>query len=100
MEETIEGYVDHIIFQNRDNGYTVACLVSQGEEITCVGTFRFLNEGETIRARGVYTTHPSYGRQFSVSSYETVIPGTLWLWNGIWVLELLKESERLSLPGS
>ena len=51
MEETIEGYVDHIIFQNRDNGYTVACLVSEGEEITCVGTFRFLNEGETIRAK-------------------------------------------------
>ena len=74
MEETIEGYVDHIIYQNRDNGYTVACLVSQGEEITCVGNFRFLNEGETIRVRGVYTTHPSYGRQFSVSSYESVIP--------------------------
>lgn len=73
MEETIEGYVDHIIFQNRDNGYTVACLVSEGEEITCVGTFRFLNEGETIRAKGVYTRHPSYGKQFSVSSYESVI---------------------------
>ena len=74
MEETIEGYVDHIIFQNRDNGYTVACLVSQGEEITCVGNFRFLSEGETIRARGTYTRHPSYGRQFSVDSYEYVIP--------------------------
>ena len=74
MEETIEGYVDHIIFQNRDNGYTVACLVSEGEEITCVGTFRFLNEGETIRAKRVYTRHPSYGKQFSVSSYESVIP--------------------------
>lgn len=74
VEETIEGYVDHIIFQNRDNGYTVACLVSEGEEITCVGTFRFLNEGETIRAKGVYTRHPSYGKQFSVSSYESVIP--------------------------
>lgn len=74
MEETIEGYVDHIIFQNRDNGYTVACLVSEGEEITCVGTFRFLNEGETIRAKGVYTRHPSYGKQFSVNSYESVIP--------------------------
>lgn len=74
MEETIEGYVDHIIFQNRDNGYTVACLVSEGEEITCVGTFRFLNECETIRAKGVYTRHPSYGKQFSVSSYESVIP--------------------------
>ena len=39
-----------------------------------MGNFRFLNEGETIRVRGVYTTHPSYGRQFSVSSYESVIP--------------------------
>ena len=74
MGETIEGYVDHIIFQNRDNGYTVACLISQGEEITCVGNFRFLSEGETIRARGTYTRHPSYGRQFSVDSYESVIP--------------------------
>ena len=74
MEETIEGYVDHIIFQNRDNGYTVACLVSQGEEITCVGNFRFLSEGETIRVKGSYTRHPSYGKQFSVNSYESVIP--------------------------
>ena len=74
MEETIEGYVDLILYQNRDSGYTVACLVSQGEGFTCVGSFRFLNEGETIRVRGVYTTHPSYGRQFSVSSYESVIP--------------------------
>lgn len=74
MEETIEGYVDHIIFRNQENGYTVASLVSEGEEITCVGTFRFLNEGETIRAKGEFTRHPSYGRQFSVSSYESVIP--------------------------
>lgn len=74
MEDTIEGYVDHIIFQNRDNGYTVACLISQGEEITCVGNFRFLSEGETIRARGTYIRHPSYGKQFSVNSYESVIP--------------------------
>lgn len=74
MEETIEGYVDHIIYQNQDNGYTVVCLVSQGEEITCVGNFRFLGEGETIRARGTYTKHPSYGKQFSAVSYETVVP--------------------------
>lgn len=74
MEETIEGYVEHIIFRNQENGYTVVSLVSDGEEITCVGTFRFLNEGETIRAKGEFTRHPSYGRQFSVSSYESVIP--------------------------
>ena len=36
MEETIEGYVDHIIYRNQDNGYTVASLVVEGEELTCV----------------------------------------------------------------
>ena len=34
------GYVDHIIYRNTGNGYTVFELVSEGEEITCVGTFR------------------------------------------------------------
>ena len=43
-------------------------------EITCVGIFQYLNEGEAIRAKGVYKEHPSYGQQFSVSSYEIVIP--------------------------
>ena len=39
-----------------------------------MGIFQYLNEGEAIRAKGVYKEHPSYGQQFSVSSYEIVIP--------------------------
>ena len=74
MEETIEGYIEHIIYRNRENGYTVANLVAEETEITCVGIFQYLNEGEAIRAKGVYKEHPSYGQQFSVSSYEIVIP--------------------------
>ncbi len=74
MEETIEGYVEHIIYRNQENGYTVANLVVEEEEITCVGIFQYLNEGEAIRAKGVYKEHPSYGHQFAVSSYEIVIP--------------------------
>ena len=74
MEETIEGYVDHIIYRNQDNGYTVASLVVDGEELTCVGTFQTLSEGENIRGKGKYIEHPSYGRQFTIYSYETVIP--------------------------
>lgn len=74
MEETIEGYVDHIIFRNEDNGYTVMVVIAEEEELTCVGSFQYLGEGETIRAHGQYTEHPSYGRQFSVASYETVVP--------------------------
>ncbi|MEE1527096.1 MAG: ATP-dependent RecD-like DNA helicase [Blautia sp.] len=74
MEETIEGYVEHIIYRNQENGYTVANLVVEETEITCVGIFQYLNEGETIKAKGVYKEHPSYGQQFSVFSYEIVIP--------------------------
>ena len=57
------------IYYNQENGYTVANLVAEETEITCVGIFQYLNEGEAIRAKGVYKEHPSYGQQFSVSSY-------------------------------
>ena len=37
--ETVKGYVDHIIYRNTDNGYTVLILIVEEEELTCVGTF-------------------------------------------------------------
>lgn len=40
--ETVTGYVDHIIYRNAENGYTVLVLVVNEEELTCVGTFRTL----------------------------------------------------------
>lgn len=69
MEE-IRGYVDHIIFRNQENGYTVLNLISDGEEQTCVGTFPSVDEGMSMVARGEYTTHPSYGQQFRIREYE------------------------------
>ena len=57
--ETISGYVDHIIFQNSENGYTVMSLIVDGEEITCVGMCRGLSQGENISARGAYMVHSS-----------------------------------------
>ncbi|MBR2045151.1 MAG: ATP-dependent RecD-like DNA helicase [Agathobacter sp.] len=72
--ETIRGYVGHIIFRNAENGYTVLELVCQEEEITCVGIFSDIVEGENIEAQGEYTEHPSYGRQFKVHSFEEKEP--------------------------
>ncbi len=72
--ETIKGYVDHIIFRNADNGYTVLELVCEEEEITCVGIFSDIVEGENIEAKGEYIEHPSYGRQFKVHSFEEKAP--------------------------
>lgn len=72
--ETIKGYVGHIIFRNAENGYTVLELICGEEEITCVGTFSDIVEGENIEAKGEYTEHPSYGRQFKVHSFEEKAP--------------------------
>lgn len=72
--ETITGYVEHIIFQNTENGYTVFVLVSDEEEITCVGSCRGMTEGENIEASGEYTEHPMYGMQFKVTAYKVVTP--------------------------
>ncbi len=72
MEE-LKGYVDHIIFRNSDNGYTVFVMVCD-EELTCVGTFSMLSEGENIRVKGEYTEHPMYGKQFTVQTLEECEP--------------------------
>lgn len=72
--EKIKGYIDHIIYRNTDNGYTVLNLISEEEEITCVGTFRAIDQGENIEAEGNYTAHPVYGEQFKVESYQITAP--------------------------
>ena len=73
-DEVINGYVDHIIYRNADNGYTVLVMICDEEEVTCVGTFSDIAEGENIEAHGSYTDHPTYGRQFAVKSFEEKAP--------------------------
>ena len=72
--EKLAGYVEHIIYRHADNGYTVLNLVSGEEEITCVGIFSAIAEGENIEASGDYTDHPTYGKQFKVESFEEKAP--------------------------
>ena len=72
--ETISGYVDHIIYRNAENGYTVLVLICEEEELTCVGVFSDIAEGENIEAKGSFTDHPTYGRQFKVVSFEEKAP--------------------------
>lgn len=72
--ERLEGYVDHIIYRNQDNGYTVMNVVSDGEEITCVGTLHYIGEGELFEASGHYTEHATYGRQFQIEGLKLKEP--------------------------
>ena len=74
QEETIEGFVEKIVFRNAENGYTVLQLAVDGEETTCVGTFSFVNEGEFLKLTGVYVAHAVYGEQFKVNTYAVEEP--------------------------
>ena len=72
--EVRKGYVEHIVFRNNDNGYTVFQLVSEEEELTCVGLFSVLAEGELVQVSGHMKEHPLYGEQLQVEQYELLAP--------------------------
>lgn len=72
--ETIKGYVDHIIYRNDENAYTVLELVAEGKAVTVIGTFDSIDTGENIQAQGEYVKHALYGKQFKVSSYQSLLP--------------------------
>ncbi len=74
MSEQITGYIDHIIYRNDQNGYTVMVLKTAGEEVTCVGTFADVTQGATIEASGSRTRHAVYGEQFQITSFVEKAP--------------------------
>ncbi len=74
MSEILEGYIERIVYRNDENGYTVLSLHADQEEVTCVGSFPFISEGEFIRALGSYTEHAVYGQQFLIESFDMKEP--------------------------
>ena len=72
--EQVCGFVEHIIYRNDTNGYTVMNLMSQGDEVVCVGILSAIAEGEYIRADGDYVEHQIYGQQFKIDSYVVEMP--------------------------
>ena len=69
------GTVSQIVFQNEENGYAVLRLIApDGEEITATGYIPGLGLGEELTLGGHWTTHPSYGEQFTAESFERRLP--------------------------
>ncbi len=72
--EQLQGLVEHIVYHNNENGYTVLNLMCQGDEVVCVGTMPVISEGEYIKAEGDYVEHATYGQQFKISTFSVEVP--------------------------
>ena len=70
----ITGFVEKIVYQNKDNAYCVLEVSSKGDDYILVGTFPYVSEGDYIEAEGDMVLHPVYGEQMQVRSFSVKAP--------------------------
>lgn len=73
----IKGQITDIIYENGTNGYMVAEFKTEDETTVITGYLPFINNGDSLKVVGKYVTHPDYGRQFKVETFEKIMPETL-----------------------
>ena len=72
--ETVQGYIDHFIYRNELNGYGVAELQTEDEELICVGFFQGIDQGENVKITGQYVEHAVYGLQLKAEKITVIAP--------------------------
>jgi len=79
LPATLDAVLERITYANQETGYTVARVATDrsSDLLTVVGPLLGAQPGERLRLSGRWTSHPQYGRQFEVQSYETVLPATV-----------------------
>lgn len=76
----LTGTLERVIFHNAENGYTVFRFLPQGkgtESMSVVGHLVDPQAGISLRIRGRWVSNPKFGRQFSMESFENVLPATV-----------------------
>ena len=73
----IKGQITEIIYTNEINGYMVAEFKTEEETTVITGYLPFINDGDSLRLVGKFVTHPDYGRQFKIETFEKLMPQTL-----------------------
>jgi exodeoxyribonuclease V alpha subunit len=75
--DNVEGEIEHIVFRNEENDYTVCRLKVTGrqEPIVAVGILSAV-PGEFLSARGFWVNDRKYGTQFKIVEYKAVVPAT------------------------
>jgi exodeoxyribonuclease V alpha subunit len=76
----LTGQIEHITFFNEDSGYTVARVKVHGQWdlVTVVGNMMSPSPGEILKMKGDWSSHPRFGEQFKVRTYQTTVPATVY----------------------
>jgi exodeoxyribonuclease V alpha subunit len=79
MLTELKGQIERITYYNEENGYTIAKMRVPGRSdlVTVVGNLPGMSPGEVLNLKGQWQTHPRYGEQFKILSYESIIPATV-----------------------
>ncbi len=72
----ISGVVDEITYRNDENGFTVIDFYTDDEYFTVVGVLPEVTEGESLRLRGEWSYHATFGRQFRAKLCERSMPSS------------------------
>lgn len=73
----IQGTIEDIVFHNEENGYIIAHLNDNKEQITVVGIVPYISEGQNLKLAGEWVNHPQFGKQFRITHCEEVIPNSI-----------------------
>ncbi len=76
--QKIEGTLEHTIYQNEENGYTIGKLLPTGKAIsvTVVGNLLGVQQGEQLICEGHWKDDKKFGKQFIIRQFEVKIPTT------------------------
>ena len=72
----IKGQIVDVIYSNEINGYMVAEFKTENDTIVITGCLPFIENGDSLKVFGKYVTHPDYGEQFKVETFEKIMPET------------------------
>lgn len=76
---TLNGHLEKITYYNEENHYTIARFSTRETQnlVTVVGYLAGVNPGEELKIIGGWETHPKYGQQFKIDSFEVTLPATV-----------------------
>lgn len=76
-EQTVRGEILKVVFCNPDTNYAVLMLLTEEKKEVCVvgnGSLVNVSPGEIIEAKGNWTIHKDWGKQFKAYRFKAILP--------------------------